>query len=104
MWQSIEHAETCFGNFPTWRAAEGSSNPGSFGATTSGFSESACGAIFLVVAYVYQDVKVDEAENREQATSFVSLLTLVKFEVDSALGLSVSHFLPDLSMGRGGVI
>jgi hypothetical protein len=37
--------DTHLGNLFTCRAAEGSSNPGSFGATTSGFSESACGAI-----------------------------------------------------------
>jgi hypothetical protein len=45
-----------FGNFPTCNAAEGSSNPGSFGATTSGFSESACGAIFLFVVCVCMEM------------------------------------------------
>jgi hypothetical protein len=43
-------------------------------------------------------------KQKSEPFSFVPLLTSVKFEVGSAVGMSVSHSLPDLSMGRGGVI
>jgi hypothetical protein len=99
--------QTCgdsnFGNFPTWSAAEGSSNPGSNGATTSGFSESACGAISLLRMYC-KVVKNHKAKEESEPFSFVPLLTLNKLEGGSAVGLSVSRCLPHSYVGRGGVI
>jgi hypothetical protein len=45
-----------------------------------------------------------EQKSESEPFSFVPLLTSVKFEVGSAVGMSVSRCLPDSSMGRGGVI
>jgi len=92
------------GNLPTCRAAEGSSNPGSFGATTSGLSESAWGAIYCVSICSRRE---EYRGKRKRASSFFCIPADLE-QVRGRFGCRpvgfVSRQLPDSFMGRGGVI